>query len=142
MSITAYPLRWPDGWPRARGRKAGRFGKTTQRAGESWKSKADLTMEGAMERVRYELERLGVNVADDSIVSTNLKLNLAGLPRGDQGEPSDPGVEVRPRPVELGAGTSRDAAAAEQPLGPQLRPGAGRAEADHHGRREARAHNC
>ena len=35
-----------------------------------------------------------MNVVDDSIVSTNLKLNLAGLPRGDQGEPSDPGVAV------------------------------------------------
>ena len=51
-------------------------------------------MADAMKRVKYELERLGVNVVDDSIVSTNLKLNLAGLPRGDQGEPSDPGVAV------------------------------------------------
>ena len=40
------------------------------------------------------LEKLGVNVADVSIVSTNLKLNLSGLPRGDQGVPSDPGVAV------------------------------------------------
>jgi hypothetical protein len=47
-----------------------------------------------MKRVKVELERLGVNVTDDSIVSTNLKLNLSGLPRGDQGEPTDPGVAV------------------------------------------------
>ena len=96
MSIPAYPLQWPEGWPRSRGRKAGQFGKTeTKYQGErSWKSKADLTMADAMKRVKVELERLGVNVADDSIVSTNLRLNLGGLPRGDQGEPGDPGVAV------------------------------------------------
>ncbi len=96
MSIPAYPLQWPEGWPRSRGRKAGQFGKQEHRSNSmgSWKAKADITMADAMKRVRYELERLGVNVTDDSIVSTNLKLNLSGLPRGDQGEPSDPGVAV------------------------------------------------
>jgi len=99
VSIPAYPLRWPEGWPRSRGRKAANFGKTTtkysdQPGGHSWKQKTDLTMVDAMKRLQAELERLGVNVTDDSIVSTNLKLNLSGLPRGDQGEPSDPGVAV------------------------------------------------
>lgn len=97
MSIPAYPLQWPEGWPRSRGRKSGQFGKTETKYGEaggSWKSKTDLTMAEAMKRVKYELERLGVNVADDSIVSTNVKLNLSGLPRGDQGEPGDPGAAV------------------------------------------------
>jgi hypothetical protein len=94
MSIPAYPLQWPEGWPRSRGRKHGQFGKTTQAPGQSWKSKTGLTMADAMKRVNYELERLGVNVTDDSIVSTNLRLNLSGLPRQEQGEPSDPGVAV------------------------------------------------
>ncbi len=97
MSINAYPLRWPDGWPRARGRKSAQFGKTkteTGPAGGSWRSKADLTMADAMKWLQYELERLGVNFEDDAVVSTNLKLNLSGLPRGDQGEPGDPGVAV------------------------------------------------
>jgi hypothetical protein len=97
MAINAYPLAWPDGWPRAKGRKSGQFGKTelkTNGTGGSWKQKADLTMAEAMKRVKVELERLNINVADDSIVSTNLKLNLSGLPRGDQGEPGDPGVAV------------------------------------------------
>jgi len=97
MSVNAYPLSWPEGWPRSRGRKGGQFGKQELRSnpgGGSWKQKADLTMADAMKRVKYELERLGINVADDSIVSTNLKLNLSGLPRGDQGEPGDPGVAV------------------------------------------------
>jgi len=97
MSVPAYPLKWPEGWPRSKSRKAGNFGKQEQRtnaSGGSWRSKIDITMADAMKRVKFELERLGVNVADDSIVSTNLKLNLSGLPRGDQGEPSDPGVAV------------------------------------------------
>lgn len=94
MSIPAYPLQWPEGWPRARHRKSAQFGKTTTQPGQSWKSKVDLTMADAMKRLKVELERLNVNVADDSIVSTNLKLNLSGLPRGDQGEPGDPGVAV------------------------------------------------
>jgi hypothetical protein len=97
MSIPAYPLQWPDGWPRSRGRKSAQFGKTEWRSnglGGAYKSKADITMAEAMKRVNVELERLGVNVEDDSIVSTNLKLNLSGLPRGGQGEPGDPGVAV------------------------------------------------
>lgn len=94
MSIPAYPLSWPEGWPRAKYRKAANFGKMTAVAGQSWNSKADLTMADAMKRLKLELERLGINVADDSIVSTNLKLNLSGLPRGDQGEPGDPGAAV------------------------------------------------
>lgn len=32
-----------------------------------------------MAGVKLELERLGINVADDLIVSTNLKFNLSGL---------------------------------------------------------------
>lgn len=47
-----------------------------------------------MKRVRNELERLGVNSRDDMVVSTNLRLNMQGLPRGDQGAPSDPGVAI------------------------------------------------
>lgn len=97
MSISAYPLQWPKGWPRSKSRKAGNFGRQEERSngnGSLYKFKIDLTMADAMKRVKYELERLGVKVADDSIVSTNLKLNLSGLPRGDQGEPSDTGVAV------------------------------------------------
>lgn len=97
MSIEAYPLQWPEGWPRARVRKSANFGKTETRYGEaggSWRSKSDLSVADAVKRVQYELQRLGVNVKDDSIISTNLKLNLAGIPRGDQGEPGDPGAAV------------------------------------------------
>jgi hypothetical protein len=73
--------------------QAAQFGKTEMRPGQSYKSKTDLTMADAMNRVKYELLRLGVNVTDDSIVSTNLQLNLSGVPRG-QGEPQEPGVAI------------------------------------------------
>jgi len=96
MSIPAYPLQWPEGWPRTGSfmRKRGHFGKMTRQAGASYSTKADLTMGQAMDRVRSELALLGVNAVDDMIVSTNLRLNLSGLPSSDQGEPLDPGVAV------------------------------------------------
>ncbi len=61
MSIPAFPLQWPEGWPRSRSRKAGQFGKAAQVPGQSYRSKTDLTMAEAMKRLQYELDRLGVN---------------------------------------------------------------------------------
>lgn len=100
----AFPLQWPSGWPRTQYRKDARFGRSETKYSEanSWREKRDITMEDAMNRVRSELGRLGVNVVDDMVVSTNLKLNLAGLPRGDQGEPMDPGVAVYWNPKNKG----------------------------------------
>lgn len=88
-----YPLSWPDGWPRAKGRKAAQFG-TSRHTAVGSREKKRLTIADGMERVIEELEALGVNARDDALISTNLRLNLSGLPRGDQGEPSDPGVAV------------------------------------------------
>lgn len=92
----AYPLQWPEGWPRSRGTTSAKFGKVEREYTQhsSYARKKDITMQDAMKRVRSELERLGVNVEDDMVVSTNLRLNLSGLPRGDQGEPTDRGVAV------------------------------------------------
>ncbi len=88
MSINAHPLAWPQGWPRSKGRKPGQFGVGAGSA------KRSLSIEDGVKRVRSELERLGVDVANDMVISTNLKPNLRGIPRGDQGEPGDPGVAV------------------------------------------------
>lgn len=94
----AYPLAWPAGWPRTSSvaRQRGQFGTTEMKSNGngSWRAKKAISIVEAMKRIRYELDRLGVDVANDLVVSTNLKLNLAGLPRGDHGEPSDPGVAV------------------------------------------------
>lgn len=92
----AYPLAWPDGWPRTRLRKGGSFGvvKTKHRDGISWKQKKSINVEEATKRVFEELEKLGVkNPRDDAVISTNLKLNLRGFPHGDA-TTSDPGVAV------------------------------------------------
>jgi hypothetical protein len=95
---TAYPLAWPEGWPRTQARKAAHFGKVTSEksaySDQVWDRKRPLSIEDAAKRIRAELKAMGVNVADDSIISTNLRLNMAGLPRGDQGAPADPGVAV------------------------------------------------
>lgn len=100
MSIQAYPLQWPTGWKRAPYRDSARFHMTEQKAFSadpsmgSYRGKRDITMEDAIKRVHYELQRLGVASADDFVVSTNLKLTMSGRPRADQGEPTDPGVAL------------------------------------------------
>lgn len=80
MSVTAYPLSWPAGWP-----------KNTDR----WHPRHPFknnTFSRARESLAVELERLG---AQDIILSTNVPLRIDGQPRGDyQDRLPDPGVAV------------------------------------------------
>lgn len=93
MSISAYPLQWPEGWPRTVNRKDANFGKKNRQA--AYPSMGDITIYDATERLRYEIGRLGINAKDDMVVSTNLRLNMSGTPRSDQGDAlADPGVAV------------------------------------------------
>ena len=97
MSISAFPLSWPDGWSRTDyfKRTHGRFSKGVSRAesGLSWKTKRELTVHEAVRRVRESLERMG---ADDQeiIVSTNVQTRLDGFPRSGAREPDDGGAAV------------------------------------------------
>lgn len=95
MTIPAFPLTWPTGWKRTEPGKRSRakFGRTTQSAHGSWRTRTDLTIAQAVDRVRMELHRMGIH-DDDLVISTNLQLRLDGLPRSSQGEPADPGVAV------------------------------------------------
>lgn len=95
MTITAYPLAWPPGWKRtvADERTFGRFGTSKQSKVGSWRSMQDITVAGATQRLRVELDRMAVR-GDDLVLSTNLKLRLDGLPRSDQAQPADPGAAV------------------------------------------------
>lgn len=102
MSINAYPLQWPAGWKRTdpAWRKAAKFAGSTTRYhqrgdGTSYSSKQarDLTIAEGRTRVLQELTRMGLQ-RDDVVLSTNLRLRLDGEPRGDAGEPADPGVAV------------------------------------------------
>ena len=67
MTLAAFPLTWPAGWPR--------------------------TVLDGVYRVLDELGRFNV-MRNDIIISTNLRTRLDGLPRSDQPEPGDPGVAV------------------------------------------------
>lgn len=95
MSFT-HPLKWPEGWPRQKATKVAAFATSEmvyRDGAPSYRQTKDITMAEAVKRLNYELERLNVS-PDDRMVSTNMRVNLSGLPRGDQGEPGDPGVAV------------------------------------------------
>ncbi len=77
----AFPLAWPDGWPR------------TGRA-QRWRNSQfrGNTFARARDGLAHELDLLGANGV---ILSTNVPLRLDGKPRGDFAEElSDPGVAV------------------------------------------------
>ncbi|WP_213761745.1 hypothetical protein [Caballeronia sp. dw_19] len=89
--IAAYPLQWPEGWPRTSyySRIPGRF--STRRNSRTMAQ--DLTVADGVERVLDELGRFGIG-REDIVISTNLKTRLDGLPRSDQKAPDDPGAAV------------------------------------------------
>jgi hypothetical protein len=102
VTIPAYPLSWPAGWKRmpASHRANGKFGKQTREhrtwndgSSTSWTRKGEISIAGAVERIRDELRRMGVP-DDDLVISTNLQLRLDGFPKSAQRQPEDPGVAV------------------------------------------------
>lgn len=95
----AYPLQWPNGWPRmsSHGRKRAKFSKGT-RVGNSWEPgsyvrKGELSISDGTKRIMAELRTLGV-YEGQWVISTNLELRNDGLPRSGQRQPEDPGVAV------------------------------------------------
>ncbi|HWL06772.1 MAG TPA: J domain-containing protein [Xanthobacteraceae bacterium] len=95
MTVTAYPLHWPEGWPRATSRKRAKFSKGERQytANGSWMGHRDLSIADGTGRVLNELQALRVPHGE-AIISTNLELRLDGLPRSNQSAPTDPGVAV------------------------------------------------
>lgn len=93
--IAAYPLQWPEGWPRTSfyNLKEGQFSRRERRSGSSYPAARNLTVADGVARVLLELERFGVD-RQDIVISTNLRTRLDGLPRSDQKEPDDHGVAV------------------------------------------------
>lgn len=76
--IDAYPLAWPEGWPRAETRST------------NWQFKT--TFDKARKRLFQELQRM---YATDIILSTNLQLRRDGMPyAGGFTKLADPGVAV------------------------------------------------
>lgn len=84
MGAEAFPLQWPEGWPRT----------------PSWKRESDnrfggkvygLTMGRARDQLIAELQRMG---AGSVVISTNVELRLDGLPYSKQKLLDEPGVAV------------------------------------------------
>lgn len=83
MSAEAFPLQWPDGWPRHRGSRES----DSRFSGRTY----GLSMGRARDKLVDELDRLG---AKDVVVSSNVALRRDGLPYSDQRRFDDPGVAV------------------------------------------------
>ena len=110
MNKTRYPLCWPAGWPRASIRSRAQFGKAPRPRSSDpalYVPKSRLSIEDSFRRIEYEMERFGVELhtvlvemerfgveLHTVLVSTNIRPNMRGIPAGNSGEPSDPGVAV------------------------------------------------
>ena len=88
---SAFPLSWPDGWPRtpAHQRKDASH-KFTKASGGPY-GRRSITIHEASTRLISELEKLG---ARGVTISSNLKLNNDGSPRSRQTIPDDVGIAV------------------------------------------------
>ena len=83
-AIEAYPLTWPQGWPRKKSYQRSRAKFST--------SGRVLSVMDGITRVLLELDRLGVK-RDHLVISTDIPTRLDGLPRSDR-TATDPGVAV------------------------------------------------
>jgi hypothetical protein len=72
----AYPLHWPQGWPRVSRRERSRF---------------DVSFAKTRDGLFEEIKRMGGTLP---VLSTNVALRRDGLPYANQPEPNDPGVAV------------------------------------------------
>jgi hypothetical protein len=96
MNETRYPLCWPANWKRTAHRTGAQFGKVNSRYADGvalYGGKSRVSIPEAINRIADELRRMGIK-EENVIVSTNVPLNLSGAPRGDRGEPSDPGAAI------------------------------------------------
>lgn len=98
--VQAYPLAWPDGWPRtpvARREDGARFksGDAFSGAGDQrrYVGKRMITFDRARRLLRDELDRLK---AQNVVLSTNARVRADGEARSDDAERrlSDPGIAV------------------------------------------------
>lgn len=98
---TAYPLQWPDGWPRTpkdQQDPGHRFGtmrtETVKRLdGSSYttSSKFDITFAKARDKLYAELERLG---ASNVVISSNHKPDIRGVPIESKRSVGDDGIAI------------------------------------------------
>ncbi|HKI74985.1 MAG TPA: hypothetical protein VJ998_10090 [Pseudomonadales bacterium] len=82
--IEAYPLQWPEGWPRT---------PSDQIDSSRFKVTPDAARRGMLEEIR-RLVGHWIYRREDVIVSTNLRLRQDGEPYAAQRQPEDRGVAV------------------------------------------------
>jgi hypothetical protein len=99
--IDSYPLSWPAAWQRtkANDRARPRFHRTEQKAyshnpSSFYRDKKELGIYDASWRILDELKKMGVDVNDGVIISSNVESRSDGIPRSDRRAPTDPGVAV------------------------------------------------
>jgi hypothetical protein len=78
MTVEAYPLHWPDNWPRTPLDNIGY-------------SAFKTSMNDAQNGLMYEIDRLG---GEYVVLSTNIRLRKDGMPYTSDKEPEDAGVAV------------------------------------------------
>ena len=79
QSTRAYPLYWPESWPRTESHKIKRA------------QFKDRSVFVARRDLEFEVRRFG---GRDLIISSNLELKLDGTPRSGQKQPADRGVAI------------------------------------------------
>ncbi len=81
--IEAYPLAWPEGWPRTP-------------AGQRKSSRYEVSFATARDQLLRELRLAssGFSSSRDIVLSTNVPTRRDGLPYADMREPQDPGAAV------------------------------------------------
>lgn len=95
-TVERFPLAWPSGWRRTppAARRDGTFIETidgeNRPDGSKTRRERAVSMGTAVARLEMQLDKLG---AADLTLSTNVKINLRGLPYADQ-KPIDPGAAV------------------------------------------------
>jgi hypothetical protein len=100
---SAYPLTWPEGWPKPANRERAKFGgrervQTERLLGDqkiiesSFRSTGSHSIDTARKFLFAELERLGG--VERVVISSNLRLRADGLPASGQGQPTDPSIAV------------------------------------------------
>ena len=125
MSVEAYPLQWPAGWPRTPAHQQQRgwqFKQTRYNtAGASWSgisSRTLVTFAKARDQLYEELRKLG---AGKVVVSTNHKPDRYGIPTESKRSVGDEGVAVyfqlKGRPMAMACDRFDNAAANMRSLG-------------------------
>lgn len=93
-SIPRFPLAWPLGWPRCRSRRHAAFTESVFSQGTDGqprtKRSKSISVATAVDRLERQLALLP---GQNPTLSTNVKLNLRGIPYGDE-QPGDPGAAV------------------------------------------------